>query len=56
MGIFSYPAREAVPILTETARRLSVSVTHLKEIRFVLFEQDLFERFERALGLHVDGI
>lgn len=49
MGIYSYPAEEAVPILVQTAINLCSMVTHLQEIRFVLFEVHLCDLFERIL-------
>ena len=49
MGIYGYPAEGAVLILCRTAVGLCPYVTHLTEIRFVLFESTLYELFERAL-------
>ena len=49
MGIYSYPAEEAAPILIRAAIDLCPTVTHLTEIRFVLFEAHLCDLFERTL-------
>ena len=52
MGIYGYPAEEAVPILAETALTLATSLKSLQEIRFVLIDWELCERFKDALALN----
>ena len=51
MGIYGYPAEEAVSILAETALTLAKSLNSLQEIRFVLIERELGQRFNDALAL-----
>ena len=44
MGIFAYPAEEAVPILVQTARRVGNDLQHVRETRFVVTDGVLFKR------------
>lgn len=50
MGVFGYPAVEAVPILVKTALQAKQSFQHLKEIRFVVTTDDLLDLFRSAIG------
>ena len=49
MGIFSYPPEEAVPILVGTALETGRLLRHVKEVRFVVMDSDLFERFAKEI-------
>jgi O-acetyl-ADP-ribose deacetylase (regulator of RNase III) len=46
-GAYGYPLLEAAPIAIEAVRAADTRVT---EVRFVLFGEEAFEGFERALG------
>lgn len=49
MGIFSYPPDEAVPILVQAARQLAGQLQHLREVRFVVLKDALFQRFTEEI-------
>lgn len=49
MGVFAYPPEEAVPILVDAASAALASLASLEEVRFVLFDQALCERFQVAI-------
>lgn len=49
MGIFSYPPDEAVPILVQATRQLAEQLQHLREVRFVVLEDALFQRFAEEI-------
>lgn len=49
MGVYAYPAEEAVPILVETARRLATSLEQIEEIRFVVTNDALLSLFQSAI-------
>ena len=49
MGIFAYPPAEAVPILVRTARKLAGQLEHLREVRFVVQEEALLQRFAEEI-------
>ena len=46
-GVFGYPVEEAAGVAIEAVRGAG---TEVEEVRFVLFEREAFEAFERALG------
>ena len=46
-GIYGYPLEEAAPVAIGTVRAADTAV---EEVRFVLFGEDAYEAFERALG------
>lgn len=50
MGVYAYPPAEAVPILVATACRMAPSFNHLEEIRFVVTDPALLERFQSAIS------
>jgi O-acetyl-ADP-ribose deacetylase (regulator of RNase III) len=45
MGIFCYPSDEAVPILVQTSRSLSGQLSHIREVRFVVLQDELYQQF-----------
>lgn len=47
-GIYGYPAAEAAPIAIGAVRR---ATTNLDDVRFVLFDDDTYATFERALNI-----
>ena len=49
MGIFAYPPMTAIPILVRTAREMLKQLQHVKEIRFVVLDDDLFGRFSEDI-------
>ncbi|MGB4228746.1 MAG: macro domain-containing protein [Candidatus Dechloromonas phosphoritropha] len=49
MGIFSYPPEEAVPILVQTARQVGKLLNWVQEVRFVVLEDSLFQRFSNEI-------
>jgi O-acetyl-ADP-ribose deacetylase (regulator of RNase III) len=46
-GIYGYPLDEAAPIAIDS---VCAAETHVDEVRFVLFGNDAFDAFRRALG------
>lgn len=49
MGIFAFPAEQAVPILVAKARALATGFTHLEEVRFVVLTRDLLALFQQEI-------
>jgi O-acetyl-ADP-ribose deacetylase (regulator of RNase III) len=49
MGIFKYPAAEAIPILVKSARATASQLEHLREVRFVVLEEALFMLFSNEI-------
>ena len=49
MGVYAYPAEEAVPILVQTAIRLATRLEQLEEIRFVVTSNTLLSLFQSAI-------
>jgi O-acetyl-ADP-ribose deacetylase len=49
MGIFRYPPEEAIPLLVQTARQVAGELIHVREIRFVVREENLFQRFTEEI-------
>jgi O-acetyl-ADP-ribose deacetylase (regulator of RNase III) len=49
MGIFSYPPEGAVPILVQTARQVGKLLKWVHEVRFVVLEDSLFQRFANEI-------
>ncbi len=49
MGVFAYPPAEAVPILVRTALETGGALSHVEEVRFVVMDSDLFERFAKEI-------
>jgi O-acetyl-ADP-ribose deacetylase len=47
-GAFGYPLEEAAAVAVRAVRGAD---TRVEEVRFVLFEREAFDAFERALGL-----
>jgi O-acetyl-ADP-ribose deacetylase len=50
MGVFLYPPEEAVPILVRTARESGKMLQFVQEVRFVVREEALYERFSNEIG------
>lgn len=50
MGVYRYPAEDAVPILVKTVRRLEGDLSCLQEVRFVVLGQELLSHFQRAIA------
>jgi O-acetyl-ADP-ribose deacetylase len=50
MGVFLYPPEEAVPILVRTARETGKMLQFVQEVRFVVREEALYERFSNEIG------
>lgn len=55
MGVYGYPAEEAVPVLVRTAAEMTATLSHLQEIRFVVVSDELLALFRRAIGQHGAG-
>lgn len=49
MGIFSYPPEEAVPILVKAAKEAGLQLQNLQEARFVVRDEELFNRFSKEI-------
>lgn len=49
MGIFGYPPAEAVPVLVKTAREMSGLLQQVREVRFVVLDEELFKRFSNEI-------
>ncbi|MFZ4538967.1 macro domain-containing protein [Propionivibrio sp.] len=56
MGIFAYPPMEAIPILVRTAHEMVKQLQYVKEIRFVVLDDDLFGRLSEEIknSAHLD--
>lgn len=52
MGVYAYPAEEAVPILVRSAAFVVPRLKKVKEIRFVVLSQKLFDLFEKTIYEH----
>ena len=50
MGIFAYPPTQAVPILVGTAQDISRQLQAVREIRFVVLDDELFKLFSDEIG------
>jgi O-acetyl-ADP-ribose deacetylase (regulator of RNase III) len=46
-GVFGYPVQEAASVAIQSVRGAKTSV---HEVRFVLFDGEAFDAFQRALG------
>jgi O-acetyl-ADP-ribose deacetylase (regulator of RNase III) len=51
-GIYGYPLDEAAPVALAAVRG---APTRVEEVRFVLFDRDALDAFERALDAAADG-
>lgn len=49
MGVYAYPPEEAVPILVEAALATRAQLNHVREIRFVVGNSDLFKLFRQTI-------
>lgn len=49
MGVYGYPPEAAVPILVDETRALRHRLQQLREIRFVVVERTLAQRFREAI-------
>lgn len=50
MGVYAYPPEEAVPILVKSAGFISSRLKHVREIRFVVIGEKLFQLFDKAIS------
>ena len=48
-GIFGYPADRAAPVALRAVRDALARATHMREARFVLFDEETYQAYERAL-------
>jgi O-acetyl-ADP-ribose deacetylase len=46
-GVYGYPLEEAAPVAIDAVRS---ATTDVEEVRFVLFDREAYDAFERALG------
>lgn len=46
-GVYGYPVEEAAPV---AVKAVATADTQVKEVRFVLFDRETYETFERALN------
>lgn len=46
-GVYGYPVAEAAPVAVQAVRSAG---THVAEVRFVLYDDDAFSAFERAVA------
>lgn len=49
MGVYAYPAEEAVPILVEATQDALQNAISLQEVRFVLMQDSMVELFQRPI-------
>lgn len=49
MGVYAYPPSDAVPILIEAARHMLPRLHYLKEVRFVVLQDNLFNIFRHHI-------
>jgi len=49
MGVYAYPPEEAVPILVKSAVFVAPRLIHVREIRFVVVGEKLFQLFQKAI-------
>lgn len=50
MGIFRFPVREGAKLLTGIARKMRPGFQSLEEVRFVLYEPEVYAAFAEALA------
>jgi O-acetyl-ADP-ribose deacetylase (regulator of RNase III) len=53
MGVYGYPAEEAIPILVRVASEMAGSLKSLLEIRFVVVSDELLHLFRRSIEQQV---
>ena len=53
MGVYGYPAEEAIPILVRVASQMAGALQNLLEIRFVVVSDELLHLFRRSLEHYV---
>lgn len=51
MGVYAYPPQEAVPILVDAAQRMLSRLHHVREIRFVVVQSNLYNLFHHHLRI-----
>ena len=56
MGVYGYPAEEAVPILVRVASQMAGALQNLLEIRFVVMSDELLHLFRRSIEQHVTSV
>ncbi len=49
MGVYAYPPEEAVPILVKSSTFIAPRLKHVREIRFVVIGEKLFQLFQKAI-------
>ena len=49
MGVYGYPAQEAIPILVRSASEMVGALQNLLEIRFVVVSDELLHLFRRSI-------
>ncbi|MCE9544470.1 MAG: macro domain-containing protein [Planctomycetia bacterium] len=49
MGVYAYPPEEAVPILVQSAAFISPRLKHVKEIRFIVVGEKIFQLFQKKI-------
>ena len=50
MGVYGYPADQAVPILVRVASDMAGGFANLQEVRFVVVSDELLRLFTQALA------
>jgi O-acetyl-ADP-ribose deacetylase (regulator of RNase III) len=55
MGVYGYPAEEAIPILVRAASETAGSLKNLLEIRFVVVSDELLQLFGRSIAQQIEG-
>ncbi len=56
MGVYGYPAEEAVPILVRAASEMAGTLKNLLEIRFVVVSDELLHLFRRSIEQQIEGV
>lgn len=49
-GIFGYPVALAAPLALRTVREALATAEHVRDVRFVLYDEATYRAYERALG------
>lgn len=56
MGVYGYPAEEAIPILVRAASGMAGLLENLLEIRFVVVSDELLHLFRRSIEQHATTV
>ena len=49
MGVYAYPPEQAIPIIVNAAHMAKAQLHHIREIRFVVLDEDMRQLFQRSI-------